>query len=245
MPKKNAAAERGKGEIIMTEDEPLLPIPVPKEKPLPSGGSFFTATSVVGLAVLLVPVAVGTSKFALNMDQETGIVTNLAVAALLFLAYVLGRFSVDNTRYVKPGHGKVTPAFIKEVKAIVGEKQVFDSGVEMSKHGRDQSFHERHPPNLVVYCLEVDEVQKVVQLCYAHRVPCTPRGAGTGLEGACIPYEGGVRAPTPIILWIRVCDLHTGETVGGTRPGEDEEDGDSQGRHAVRRRPGRHQADAR
>jgi hypothetical protein len=32
----------------------------------------------------------------------------------------------------------------------------------------------------------------VVAVCAAHRIPLTPRGAGTGLEGGAIPYLGGV-----------------------------------------------------
>ena len=36
-------------------------------------------------------------------------------------------------------------SIIGSLKKIVGEKSVHTTGMEMSKHGRDQSFHERHP----------------------------------------------------------------------------------------------------
>jgi hypothetical protein len=38
----------------------------------------------------------------------------------------------------------------------------------------------------------VAEVAAVVRLCAQRRIPITPRGAGTGIEGGAIPYAGGV-----------------------------------------------------
>eukprot|EP01046_Picozoa_sp_COSAG06_P018504 COSAG06_NODE_1290_length_9985_cov_3.727190_5_plen_368_part_00 len=112
--------------------------------------------------------------------------------ALVLMAFMMGRGSVDPTSYSKPKRGKVTSSIVSQLRKIVGDESVHSSGTEMSKHGRDQSFHERHPPDVVVYCHSVEQVRDVVKVCYDNHVPCVPRGAGTGLEGGCIPYEGGV-----------------------------------------------------
>jgi hypothetical protein len=112
--------------------------------------------------------------------------------ALVLMAFMMGRGSVDPTSYSKPKRGKVTSSIVSQLRKIVGDESVHSSGNEMSKHGRDQSFHERHPPDVVVYCHSVEQVRDVVKVCYDNHVPCVPRGAGTGLEGGCIPYEGGV-----------------------------------------------------
>jgi glycolate oxidase len=47
-------------------------------------------------------------------------------------------------------------------------------------------------PELVVVPATAAEVQRVVSLCHAHRVPFVARGAGTGLSGGALPVAGGV-----------------------------------------------------
>ncbi len=54
------------------------------------------------------------------------------------------------------------------------------------------SFHTPHEPDAVVRAETADEVRAVVALCAKRRVPLTPRGAGTGIEGGAVPYLGGV-----------------------------------------------------
>jgi D-lactate dehydrogenase (cytochrome) len=40
--------------------------------------------------------------------------------------------------------------------------------------------------------LTADQVASCVLACAARGLPVVPRGAGTGVEGGCIPYNGGV-----------------------------------------------------
>jgi len=47
-------------------------------------------------------------------------------------------------------------------------------------------------PELVVLPSSAADVQAVVRLCHAHRVPFVARGAGTGLSGGALPVAGGV-----------------------------------------------------
>jgi FAD/FMN-containing dehydrogenase len=46
--------------------------------------------------------------------------------------------------------------------------------------------------DVVVHPLSVTEVQGVLRYCYAHDIPVTPRGAGTGNYGQAVPLHGGV-----------------------------------------------------
>jgi FAD/FMN-containing dehydrogenase len=46
--------------------------------------------------------------------------------------------------------------------------------------------------DVVVYPLHVTEIQDVLRYCYAHDIPVTPRGAGTGNYGQAVPLHGGV-----------------------------------------------------
>jgi len=45
---------------------------------------------------------------------------------------------------------------------------------------------------VVVQPLEAAEIQKTLRYCYAHDLPVTARGAGTGNYGQAVPLEGGV-----------------------------------------------------
>jgi FAD/FMN-containing dehydrogenase len=46
--------------------------------------------------------------------------------------------------------------------------------------------------DVVVQPINVEEVRKVLRYCFAHNIPVTPRGAGTGNYGQAIPLSGGV-----------------------------------------------------
>jgi FAD/FMN-containing dehydrogenase len=46
--------------------------------------------------------------------------------------------------------------------------------------------------DVVVQPISVDEIRAVMKWCYAHEVPLTVRGAGTGNYGQAVPLEGGV-----------------------------------------------------
>ena len=44
----------------------------------------------------------------------------------------------------------------------------------------------------VVQPVDTDEVRRILRFCFAHDIPVTPRGAGTGNYGQAIPLNGGV-----------------------------------------------------
>ena len=67
-----------------------------------------------------------------------------------------------------------------------------DGDSERDLHAADLSFHAPHRPDLVVYPGSTDEVALVLALANEHRIPVTPFGAGTSLEGHVIPVRGGI-----------------------------------------------------
>jgi FAD/FMN-containing dehydrogenase len=46
--------------------------------------------------------------------------------------------------------------------------------------------------DVVVQPINVDEIQAILRWCYAHEIPVTMRGAGTGNYGQAVPLHGGV-----------------------------------------------------
>ncbi len=59
-------------------------------------------------------------------------------------------------------------------------------------HSRDESRHQSVIPEAVFFPVDSADVSHLISACAEFRVPVTPFGAGTGLEGSAIPAAGGV-----------------------------------------------------
>ena len=57
---------------------------------------------------------------------------------------------------------------------------------------RDEAMGLRFPFDLLIRPGTAEEVAAVLALCNRHRVPVTPRGAGSGVTGGALPVKGGV-----------------------------------------------------
>ena len=70
--------------------------------------------------------------------------------------------------------------------------RVSDGDSELDLHAGDISFHRPQRPDLVVYASSTEDVSRVLSLANERRVPVTPFGAGSSLEGHVIPERGGI-----------------------------------------------------
>ncbi len=64
--------------------------------------------------------------------------------------------------------------------------------VDREPYARDDGAEGPFPPGLVLRPQQRSEIAEIVALCRAHRIPLSPRGAGTGTVGACLADHGGV-----------------------------------------------------
>jgi D-lactate dehydrogenase (cytochrome) len=78
------------------------------------------------------------------------------------------------------------------VREALGDEPVRDGESERDLHGADFSFHSPHRPDFVVYPSSTQDVSSVLAIANELRVPVTPFGAGTSLEGHVIPVLGGI-----------------------------------------------------
>jgi glycolate dehydrogenase FAD-linked subunit len=69
---------------------------------------------------------------------------------------------------------------------VVTEPEILET------YGRDESSLGCFPPEAVVRPTTPEEIRIALRLCAEHRVPVTPRGAGTGKSGGALPVHGGV-----------------------------------------------------
>lgn len=82
-------------------------------------------------------------------------------------------------------------ALIDRLAGVVGESYVLWQPYDMHLYCYDGSI-DTALPDAVVLPATTEQVAAVHAICTAQGVPCTPRGAGTGLSGGAIPIAGGV-----------------------------------------------------
>ncbi len=87
---------------------------------------------------------------------------------------------------------KITPAFIKKLKALPGGISVFTETDKLEKHARDFCPDLYFPPDAVVVPSSTGDVSEIMALCNKHRIPVTVQGARSGLTGSALAIHGGV-----------------------------------------------------
>jgi glycolate oxidase subunit GlcD len=80
---------------------------------------------------------------------------------------------------------------LENLQEIVGKERVSASAAELYCYSCDAS-QVRGMPDIVVRPVSTGQVSKILRFAYENEIPVTPRGAGTGLAGGCVPVEGGI-----------------------------------------------------
>ena len=70
--------------------------------------------------------------------------------------------------------------------------QVSTASAVLEQHARGESYDEAVLPEVVVFPESTAEVQAVVRYADAQRIPITPVGANSSLEGHTVPVDGGI-----------------------------------------------------
>ncbi len=89
-------------------------------------------------------------------------------------------------------YGKLTKKELDFIKRIVGPERMSLGESVLDLHGKDESFHPRRRPDLVIWPHSAEEINQILKMANEVRIPVTPWGAGTSLEGNPIPVEGGI-----------------------------------------------------
>ena len=85
-----------------------------------------------------------------------------------------------------------TPETVEQLVQIVGAANISTAQADLDLHARDQSFHAGHSAEVVVWPQTGEQVASVLRLANEQRIPVTPWGVGTSLEGNPIPVYGGI-----------------------------------------------------
>lgn len=79
---------------------------------------------------------------------------------------------------------------------ISGEANVFVDEEVLHDYASDETEDLHYLPDVVIKPGSAQEISAILKLCNQHRIPVTPRGAGTGLSGGALPHLGGVLLST-------------------------------------------------
>lgn len=87
----------------------------------------------------------------------------------------------------------------------------------LGDYGRDESDEGSFPPDCAALCESAEEVASVLAIAKERKIPVTPRGAGSGMTGGCLPLRGGIVLSTERMQRIR--EIDAGDLVAVVEPG--------------------------
>jgi glycolate oxidase len=89
-------------------------------------------------------------------------------------------------------HFGVTAKILEDLKRIVGNQHVFVDQETLYDYSHDETEDLSFLPDIVVKPDTSEQLSEILKLCNEHRIPVTPRGAGTGLSGGALPVHKGL-----------------------------------------------------
>lgn len=98
-------------------------------------------------------------------------------------------------------------SWISELKALLGNCVHTDEPT-LQAHAADK-WHASALPQAVVLATSTEQVAAAMKFAHEHSIPVTPRGAGVGYVGGCVPVKGGLvisTAPMTRILEVNPQD---------------------------------------
>jgi len=113
--------------------------------------------------------------------------------------------------------GKITNSILQAFQEIVGKDQVLADEASLMEYSHDETEKLVYIPEVVIKPANTAEISTIMKLCNEHRIPVTPRGAGTGLSGGALPHLGGVLLSTEKLNKILSIDERNLQVI--TEPG--------------------------
>jgi len=86
----------------------------------------------------------------------------------------------------------VTERDLAFLKRLVGEERVSTGESELALHSMDETHYRGYLPEAVVWPKNSEEVSRILKMSNERRIPVTPWGAGSSLEGNPVPVQKGI-----------------------------------------------------
>ena len=104
----------------------------------------------------------------------------------------------------------------KELSELLGEQRVSVDAEQLAEHSTDKWFASRSP-DVVVFAQSTSDVRKLMSFCNSRGIAVTPRGAGVGYVGGCVPLHAGVALS--LAKMNKIVDIDPADGVAVVQPG--------------------------
>lgn len=105
---------------------------------------------------------------------------------------------------------------IQNLISRLGEGRVFCDEEILTVHSIDRWFASSMP-DIVVMPQNTKEVSVLLAYANEHKIPVTPRGAGVGYVGGCVPMEGGIALS--MMMMNEILEINPQDGVAVVQPG--------------------------
>ena len=106
--------------------------------------------------------------------------------------------------------------WLEDLKATLGADCVSVEESTLATHSIDKWFAS-HLPDVVVYAISTEQVAELMRFATERRIPVTPRGAGVGYVGGCVPLQGGIALS--LAKMNRILEINIADGVAVVQPG--------------------------
>ena len=110
----------------------------------------------------------------------------------------------------------MTEAIARQLARLLGKDRVSTESSVLAEHATDRWFA-RRPPEIVVFAESTEDVVKLLKFASRRGIPVTPRGAGVGYVGGCVPAHGGIALS--VARMNRIKEIHFADAVAVVQPG--------------------------
>lgn len=104
----------------------------------------------------------------------------------------------------------------RSLTKLLGPGVVRDDAATLATHATDRWFAAK-APEVVVLAKTRAHVEKTLRFANKHGIPVTPRGAGYGYVGGCVPSHGGIALS--VARMNRIKEIHFADGVAVVQPG--------------------------
>lgn len=110
----------------------------------------------------------------------------------------------------------MTRSQIKSLRKLLGSSIISDRPSTLKKYSGD-AWYASALPDVVAMPRNRDQVQKLVRFSTRHHIPITPRGAGRGYVGGCVPVNRGILLS--LHRMNRILEISAADSVAVVQPG--------------------------
>jgi len=104
----------------------------------------------------------------------------------------------------------------QQLRELLGSEIVADDSAALAAHSGDKWFASE-TPEVVVFARSTNDVASLLRFASREKIPVTPRGAGYGYVGGCVPVRRGIALS--MMRMNRIKEIHFADAVAVVEPG--------------------------